>query len=497
MTRSRFVSPRLRYLKARLSIFTSSSFLAALVFLSSLGFVIKEYWTNPNFLKFSQNQQAPSPPLSNSQSSLSDEDRAIAADIDNLSILDFDKQQASIPVTTKIDESEKIKQQNQTQLKKILDFNKKTQKANEIKPSAIKQQTANIPSASQDNPFLKQANNLLKFKLDSSKQDKDVNNLSPFSTNSQTPHNSFGLGITSGNSVNPSLSGTSESALQKAINQSVKNRQTKEKLTADNLNNQDTSNRLVEPGEKQTTNQRLLPKPTNSFVDTRVLNQPFNNQYQNPYNKYNNSQVPRNNLAQPGLNNQYQNPYSNFNNTQTPRNNLAQPGLNNQYQNPYNNYNNSQVPRNNLVQPGLNNQYQNPYNNYNNTQVPRNNLVQPNNTYNNFSNNRQQNPYSNFNRNQIPTNNQFQNPSNNFNNSQIRNNSFSPQIQTRLNNAYNRLKNRNSATIVNPNTYNAPNNNINNINNINRGLQQPNLQQFNSPYYQQNQIQYPNNGFRY
>ncbi|AFY58484.1 hypothetical protein Riv7116_6128 [Rivularia sp. PCC 7116] len=495
MSRSRFASPRLRYLKARLSIFTRPSFLAAVVFLSSLGFVIKEYWTNPNFLKFSQNQQSSSPTLSNSQSSLSDEDRAIAADIDNLSILDYDKQQASIPINTKIDENEKVKQQNQTQLKKIIDLDKKTQKANEIKPSAIKPQTANIQSASQENPFLKQAHNLLQFKFDTNKKDSNVNNLSPFSANSQTPQNSFSLGITNGNFVNPSLSNNSESALQKAINQSAKNSQTKEKPAEDNLNNKETSSQLAQTGEKQTANQRLIPKPTNSLVDTRVLNQPFNNQVQNPYANFNNTQVPRNNFTQPGFNNQYQNPYTNFNNTQVPGNNFAQPGLNNQYQNPYANFNNTQVPGNTYTQPGLNNQYQTPNLNPNfNTQVPRNNLAQPNNP-NNFSNNNpQQNPYSNFNRNQIPTNNRFQNPSNNFNNSQFRNNGFSPQTQTRLNNAYIRLKNRNSPTIVNPNTYNAPNNNINNIN---RGFQQPNVQQFNPPYSQQNQIQYPNNGFRY
>ncbi|MBV6626298.1 MAG: hypothetical protein KI793_25755 [Rivularia sp. (in: Bacteria)] len=493
MSRSRFASPRLRYLKARLSVFTRPSFFAALIFLSSLGFVIKEYWTNPNFLKFSQNQQSSSPRLSNSQSSLSDEDRAIAADIDNLSVLDYDKQQANIPITTNIDESQKTKQQNQTQLKKILDLTKKTQKANEIKPAAVKPQTANIPSASQENPFLKQANDLLQFKFDTNKQDSNVNNLSPFPANSQTSQNSFSLGIANGNSVNPNQNATSESALQKAINQSAKNSQSQEKAAADNLNNKDIPNQLTETGKKQTADRRLRPKPTDSLVDTRVLNQPFNNQVQNPYANFNNNQFPRNTFTQPGSNNQYQNPYSNFNNTQFPGNNFTQPGLNNQYQNPYANFNNPQVPTNNFTQPGLNNQYQNPNPNFNNPQVPRNNLTQPNNP-NNFTNSPQPNPYSNFNRNQIPTNNRLQNPSNNFNNSQFRNNNFTPQTQTRLNNAYIRLKNRNSPTIVNPNTYNAPNNNINNIN---TGLQQPNIQQFNSPYSQQNQIQYPNNQFRY
>ena len=226
MSRSRHRSPRLRYLKARLSIFTRPSFLAAVVFLSCLGFVVKEYWTNPEFLKFTQNQEAPSFTPSNSQSSLSDEDRAIAADIDNLSVLDFDKQQANIPITTNIDDAKKIKEQNEAQLKKILDLADKSQKANEINPNTTQSETNNTPSTSQPNPFLKQAEDLLKFKFDTGNTNANVNSLSPFSTDSQTPQDSFNLGINN-NSAN------SESALQKSINESNQNKQVQEK-SADN-----------------------------------------------------------------------------------------------------------------------------------------------------------------------------------------------------------------------------------------------------------------------
>ncbi|MEL7242821.1 MAG: hypothetical protein AAGM40_10795, partial [Cyanobacteria bacterium J06573_2] len=86
--------------------------------------------------------------------------------------------------------------------------------------------------------------------------------------------------------------------------------------------------------------------------------------------------------------------------------------------------------------------------------------------------------------------NSFQNPYNNFNN-QTRVNGYSPQIQTRINNIYDRLVNRDFPGAATRNNYTAPNVNIN------RGFQQPNVQQFNSPYSQQNQIQYPNNGYRY
>ena len=456
-------SPRLRYLKARLSIFTRPSFLAALVFLSCLGFVVKEYWTNPDFLKFTQNQSAPSLTPSN-QSSLSEEDRAIAADIDNLSILDYDKQKANIPINININDSKKIKEQNDAQLNKILDLAEKSQEANEINPNTTQSQTANTPSTSQPNPFLKQAEDLLKFKFDTGNTNANVNSLSPFSTDSQTSQNSFNLGINNSNSANY------ESALQKAINESNKNQQVQENSAKNTL----TQNEQKAPPQNSSANQNLPQSQTSNLVNTNLFNQPLNTQTQNPANNY----------TQPGFNNQSQ-PYGNFNNNQFPANNYTQPGLNTQSQ-PYGNFNNNQFPANNYTQLGLNNQSQNPYGNFNNTQIPGNNYTQPtpnNNFNNNFNNNPQQNPYNNFNGNQPPANNRVQNPYNNFNNTQTSVNGYSPQTQTRINNIYNKLVNQDFPSAATPNTYTS--------------VQQPNVQQFNSPYSPQNQIQYPNNGYGY
>jgi hypothetical protein len=492
-------SPRLRYLKARLSIFTRPSFLAALVFLSCLGFVLKEYWTNPTFLKFAPNQELPSSTSSN-QPLLSDEDRAIAADIDNLSVLDYDKEQANIPITTILDDSKKIKEQNDAQLSKILDLAKKSQKANEIKPNTTQSQTANTPSTSQPNPFLNQAEDLLKFKFDTSNTNGNVNSLSPFSSNSQT-QNSFNLGINNGNSVNP------QSALQKAIDQSNNPKNQENNSTDKNTFGQSPQNAQTAPSLNSPTNQKLPQSQTDSLVNTNLFNQPLNDRSQNSFGNSNNNQFPANNFnnnTQPELNNQSQNPYGNFNNNQFPSNNFnnnTQPELNSQSQNPYGNFNNNQFGANNFnnnTQPRLNSQSQNPYGNFNNNQFGANNFnnnTQPRlnnqsqNSYNNFNNNPQQNPYSNFNGNQQNFNNPVQNPYNNFNNTQTRVNQYSPQTQTRINNVYNRLINRELPSAANRNIYNAPNN-------INTGFQ-PNVQQFNSPYSPQNQIQYPNNGYRY
>jgi len=464
MTRSR--SRRLRYLKARLSIFTRPSFLVAAVFLSVVGFVVKEYWTNPDFFKLSQIRESLSSTSSNSQSTLSDEDRAIAADIDNLSVLDYDKQQANIPITPNINDSNKIKKQNEAQLNKILDLAKKNQKAEGVQANTAKSQTTNAPSASEQNPFLKQAENLLKFNFGSGNVDASANNLSPFSANSQTSQSSFGLGINNNNFVNPNQNTNSQSALQKAIDESNQSKQTQEKSTANTATEKNNFGKVPQTSQQaassnSSTNRRLPQNQTNSDVNTTIFNQPLNTQQQNPYNNFNSFNNPNN--------------PNNFNNNQFPANNFNQPGLNNQPQNPYGNFNNNQVRTNN-------NQLQNPYGNFNNTQVPRNNNAQPNlpnNNFNNnqFQNNQQQNPYSNFNRSQLPANNSVQNPYNNFNN-QTRVNGYSPQTQTRINNAYNRLINRDFPGAATRNNYTAPNNNIN------RGIQQPNVQQYNSPYNQ-------------
>ena len=476
-------SPRFRYLKARLSILARPSFIAGLVFLAAMGFVIKEYWTNPNFLKFSQNQQAPSPDLpSSSSQNLSDEDKAIAADIDNLSILNYDQRKAKIPLTTGINSANTIKQENEAQLKKILDLAKKNQQEKQSQPDT-ESQTAKIPSPYQQNPFLKQAEDLLQFNFDNNK-DSSANNLSPFNSALQTPQSSFNLGI---NNNSASQNNNNESALKKAIeaidrsNANTNNPAvTNPNITSNPTNKTDKNNfgQLpktpdVSSFDASPNNQGLSQNQTNTLVDTTIFNQPLNQQ-----------------------NNQSQ-PYGNFYNNQLPTNNYSQPNLNNQSQ-PYSNFNN-QLPNNNYAQPGLNNPIQNYDSNFNNTQLPGNNYSQPNYNNNNQLQNNQQNPYSNFNNNQLPTNtynqpnlnNRGQNPYGNFNNTQITGNRYSPSTVRKVNDIYSKLINRDNPTVNTPNNYNLPNNNTN------IGIQQPNVQQFNSPYSQQNPAQYPNNVYRY
>lgn len=464
MSRSRFTSPRLRYLKARLSVLTRPSFLIAAVFLAAMGFVIREYWTNPDFLKFAQNQTASSPTSSN-QSSLSEEDRAIAADIDNLSILDYDQKKTQIPIITNFPDSNKLKKQNEEQLTKILELAKKNETANEIQSNTTSESNnSNNSLTSSPNPFITQAENLLKFNFGSNEQagntnilsNNSSNNLAPFSSSLQTPQNSFNLGTNNNNSASQNQNGLAESALKTAINQS--NNQNQDNSTTTSSNTSNTSSNLSTNTNNfgqlplnnnsstipaSSTNQQLRQNGTSPLVDTTIFNQPLNNQQQNPYSTYSN-------FNQSGLNNQIQNPNNNFYNNQLPVTNYNQPNSN---------FNNQ----------SFNNQPQNPYSNFNSNQLPTNNYNQ-----------------SNFNNQSF--NNQLQNPYNNFNNTPITGNRYSPEIQERVNNIYNRLTNRDNPT-VNPNTYNLP------INSGNTNFQQPNIQQFNSPYSTQTPLQYPNSGY--
>ncbi|NJL09925.1 MAG: hypothetical protein HC908_06300 [Calothrix sp. SM1_7_51] len=98
MPRSQYPSPNLRFLRARLSNLARPSFWGTAIFLCVIGFVIKEYWSNPDFLSRGQQNSAPTQ-QNTSQTYLSDEDKAIAADIDNLPVLLEEGKEAFFPAT--------------------------------------------------------------------------------------------------------------------------------------------------------------------------------------------------------------------------------------------------------------------------------------------------------------------------------------------------------------------------------------------------------------
>ncbi|WP_144052400.1 hypothetical protein [Anabaena sp. PCC 7108] len=90
----------LRYFKARLSNLLRPSFWGTGIFLLVMGIVIREYWINPDF--FTKVQPKEIAAEKTADTSLSQEDQAIAADIDNVPTLlsDFEQTNLSANVTT-------------------------------------------------------------------------------------------------------------------------------------------------------------------------------------------------------------------------------------------------------------------------------------------------------------------------------------------------------------------------------------------------------------
>ncbi|MGD1913267.1 MAG: hypothetical protein ACFB2X_21180 [Rivularia sp. (in: cyanobacteria)] len=372
MSQHRYTPARLRYLGARLSILARPSFLIGMVFLSAVGLVIKEYWTNPNFLKLSDNQEVSPPvPSSNYQELLSEEDKAIAADIGNLSVLNYEQKQAKTSTDTSLDN---IRKQKEKQLKNILDLAKKNQQSNQF-TSDRKLERANTSSISPENPFLKQAENVLKLNINTNEKGSMVNNLSPFPSSVQTPHASFNSGLTNTNLGNKTSNTIPENPLKAALSE-LKNQSQK-----DTVSPEINPFGKLSPTEKDlSVNQKLPLNQINPLVDTQILNEPsLQNQ---PYTNNNNQQ---------NLNNRLQNPYSNFNSNQIPTTNYNQQNLNNRVQNPYSNFNSNQIPTTNYNQQNLNNRVQNPYSNFNNTRITGNRYspqiqTRINNIYNRINN---------------------------------------------------------------------------------------------------------------
>ncbi|MDF5716689.1 MAG: hypothetical protein PUP93_23160 [Rhizonema sp. NSF051] len=144
---------QLRYLKARLSNLTRPSFWGTAIFLSILGLAIEQYWTHPTFLTQEQKEV---PSKNSTDSSLSAEDKTIAADIDNLPVL-YNTQTISSTASSpgkniQVDKSQALSNDSAIQSQTSVSDAK----------SNPTPETVN-PIVKLENPFLAQAENLLQF----------------------------------------------------------------------------------------------------------------------------------------------------------------------------------------------------------------------------------------------------------------------------------------------------------------------------------------------
>jgi hypothetical protein len=199
----------LRYFRARLLNLARPSFWGTAIFLLVIGFVIKHYWNHPDLLTHTyNNQQTPAEINSN----LSDEDRAIAADIDNLPVLFKEiNQDAVVPATT-IDKTQVKK--NKTLLDEL---NNKQQEQNKSNQSKLSQNTGKSSSKIKiQNPFVLQAESLLQANQGQANQTDNTGLLNSEGIGNSSPN--LGLGFNNSNSKNTNTQGLSP--LQYALNQS-------------------------------------------------------------------------------------------------------------------------------------------------------------------------------------------------------------------------------------------------------------------------------------
>ncbi|WP_448265949.1 hypothetical protein [Nostoc sp. DSM 114159] len=302
----------LRYLKARLWNLGRPGFWGTAIFLSVVGLATWEYWSNPDI--FVYKQKKPVVLQKSADSSLSEENKAIAADIDNLPALFNDFEQGTLSSTANAPEQ-------QTEAKKskglLDDVTNKQKSANNTKlnpGSGVNGDT----SAAAKNPFVQQTDNLLRTgTVDSSNPFLGLKTFNTASEPTGGDQTSSSLGVGFNNQTNKNQNSLSINPLQAALNQS-----TNQKLSSLNDTTATQTNTLGQVSASGTT---LMP-PINSLTSQNSLpntgltagtgnTSTGTNSPQNPYSNLNNGQVLPNNGLTTGTN-LPQNPYTYLNNGQ-------------------------------------------------------------------------------------------------------------------------------------------------------------------------------------
>ncbi|MEA5577969.1 hypothetical protein [Anabaena sp. UHCC 0451] len=186
----------LRYLRARLSNLLRPGFWVTGIFLIVVVLLVREYWLNPGIFTQNENQKTdqevvnPKSTEENTkkttqETTLSEEDKAIAADIDNMPNLLSDVVQSTVYANTIILPSNAQANNKETFLEDII--NQRNTNANLAKSNPrleIVNQVSPVNAISTKNPFLVQAENLLQSNTNNNRnQFLGINN---FATSSAT-----------------------------------------------------------------------------------------------------------------------------------------------------------------------------------------------------------------------------------------------------------------------------------------------------------------------
>jgi len=294
----------LRYLKARLWNLAKPSFWGTAIFLAVVGMGLYEYWTNPDFFKWQQKSVNSSTTLE--EYSISDDvDKSILADIGNLQVLLNDRAKANLASTPPITIPKTRKGNNKTLLNDLNQISKNSPISKNF-PNQTKPQSDVVNSNPRynlqiENPFLTQAENLLKGNY------------------SQTQNNLLGINSLYGNYLNPQVPATpilrvglygttsasanipTTSPLQAAINKSIQPHRINSITVDKSGNNFSVNHSLNQPG---INNLSGVTSVTSYNQQLQIKQQPNTSNFSPGY-------------TQPGLTNQQRNqPINNLGNQQ-------------------------------------------------------------------------------------------------------------------------------------------------------------------------------------
>ncbi|AFZ03482.1 hypothetical protein [Calothrix sp. PCC 6303] len=259
MPNHRYPPASIRYLKAKLWNLTRPAVWGTAIFLSVAGLVAREYFVNPNFLS-RQSEEPKADVIEKPSNDISSEDKAIAADIDNLPVLISDAEKAALATAN----SPVLKGNSTEKRKNPLDEAIKNQKTSSSTPQNLETTVTSEP----ENQFITEANDLLKFSNPTS-QTKQTNSLNQ-------PDKNF-------NNQSPNQTSTTPDALKTAI----------EKSNSPAV----TSNPTNNLGQNSSTSSL----PNQSLPNNGVNSTPQNNSYQSntvpqtqTYSTYPNSNISNN-----------------------------------------------------------------------------------------------------------------------------------------------------------------------------------------------------------
>jgi len=308
----------LRYLKARLWNLGRPGFWGTAIFLSVVGLVTWEYWSNPDIFVYKQKKQVTS--QEPADSSLSTENRAIAADIDNLPVLSNDFEQATLSGTANTPK-ENTKGEKSKDLLEDAVNKQKSASDTKLNPGlGVNGDT----SPTVENPFVVQTENLLRTgTVDNNNQLLGLKTLNAASepTGGQQTSSSLGIGFT--NQTNKNQNSVPISPLQATLNQSTNQKLSNFNSTTTQING---LGRVSDPGTPLMPPINSLPSqnslPSTGLTAGTGYTSTGTNFPQNSYNNLNNGQVLPNNGLTTGTGststgtNFPQNPYNNLNNGQ-------------------------------------------------------------------------------------------------------------------------------------------------------------------------------------